>query len=372
MIFSHKLSAQRDPITGVRVIQVTSGKAANHHLYPSGSTCTSDGRFVAHVSHESGSPNFCCTEIGTGELWRLTYRRDINPFSGVLTRDDMAVLFTAGEGLWAVTMPDGTETLMASFAGSRVMDAAVSPDGRFAAVTLRAGGRGRIVEVDLASCGCRDVLVRDGVVSRARYSPLGDRILYSGGAGGGIRVVNRDGTADRLFYAQPAGEWVINGAWLDSNTALFVKFHDGLYAVGALGQAQALFKGPVWHPAVRSDAKLVVCDSHSPDIGLVVMSADGTKWRTLCYPRSSNRGLRWGDHLPTGDETMEPSLLAGEAPVMDGKETEYGPEWTHPHPSFSPDGTSVFYTSDVTGDPQVYLAEIPPEWLGTLIANGIN
>jgi len=368
MIFSPNLSAQRDPITRVRVVQVTSGKAANHHLYPSGSTCTSDGRFVAHVSYEKGFPNFCCTEIASGELWRLTFRRDINPFSGALTRDDMAVLFTAGESLWAVTMPDGTETLMASFAGSRAMDAAVSPDGRFAIVTLRSGGRGRIVEVDLASCACRDILVRDWVVSRARYSPLGDRILYAGGAGERVRVVNRDGTGDRLFYPQPAGEWVLNEAWLDVNTALFVKFHDGLYAIGATGGAQALFKGPVWHVATRADGKLIVCDSHSPDIGLIIMSADGKKWRTLCYPRSTNRGSRWGDPLPGGDETMEASLLAGEAHLLDGKESEYGPEWTHPHPSFSPDGTSVFYTSDVTGEPQVYLAEIPPEWAGSLAA----
>ena len=351
-------------------MQMTTGPAASHNLYPSGPTCTSDGRFVVHVSHESGAPNFCCTETATGEMWRLTYRRDINPFSGAVTRDDMAELYAAGESLWAVTMPDGTETLMASFAGSRVMDMAVSPDGRFAAVTLRSGGRGRIVEVDLASCACRDVLVREGVVSRVRYSPFGDRILYSGGADERVRVVNRDGTADRLFYRQTSGEWVLNGAWLDANTALFVKFHDGLYAIGGTGGAQALFKGPVWHPDARSDGKLIVCDTHSPDIGLIIMSADGTKWRTLCYPRSSNRGSRWGDHLPTGDESMETSLLAGEAAATDGRESEYGPEWTHPHPSFSPDGTSVFYTSDVTGQPQVYLAQIPVEWLGALTATG--
>lgn len=370
MIFSPRLSAQCDPITGVRVVQITGGKASNHHMFPSGPTCTSDGRFVVHVSHESGSPNFCCTETGTGELWRLTYRRDINPFSGALTRDDMAVLYTAGDSLWAVTMPDGTETMMASFAGSRAMEVAVSPEGRFAAVTLRSGNQGRIVEVDLASCECRDVLSREGGASRARYSPLGDRILYSGGAGERVRVVNRDGTGDRLFYAQSPGEWVLNGAWLDANTAVFVKFHDGLYAVGGISGAQALFKGPVWHPAVRRDGKLVVCDSHSPDIGLVVMSADGTKWRTLCYPRSTNRGSRWGDHLPTGDETMEESLLAGGTLMAEGKESEYGPEWTHPHPSFSHDGLSVFFTSDVSGGSQVYVAEIPPEWAGALTDSG--
>jgi len=366
MIYSHKLLTKSDPITGVRVVQITSGKSANYHMYPSGLTCTSDGRFVAYVSDERGAPNICCIEIATGEIWRLTFRRDINPFSGALTRDNMAVLFAAGDGLWAVTMPDGTETLMASFACSRVMDVSTSPDGRFAVLTLRAGGRGRIVEVDLASCACRDILVRDGVVSRARYSPSGGRILYSGGAGERVRVVSRDGTGDRLLYGQTGGEWILNEAWLNEESALFVKFHDGLYSVDLSGETRTLFKGPVWHPATRADGKLIVCDSHSPDIGLLIMSADGTKWRTLCYPRSTNRGSRWGDHRPMGDVTMEASLLAGEAAVASGKESEYGPEWTHPHPSFSADGSAVYYTSDVTGEPQVYLAEIPPEWLGAL------
>ena len=40
-------------------------------------------------------------------------------------------------------------------------------------------------------------------------------------------------------------------------------------------------------------------------------------------------------------------------------DTVYGPQWTHPHPSFSPDETAVVYTSDVSGHSQVYVAVIP-------------
>ena len=39
-------------------------------------------------------------------------------------------------------------------------------------------------------------------------------------------------------------------------------------------------------------------------------------------------------------------------------DTVYGPQWTHPHPSFSASERWVVYTSDVTGHPQVYAAEI--------------
>ena len=39
-------------------------------------------------------------------------------------------------------------------------------------------------------------------------------------------------------------------------------------------------------------------------------------------------------------------------------DTVYGPQWTHPHPSFSPDETKVVFASDKSGNPQVYVAEL--------------
>ena len=42
-------------------------------------------------------------------------------------------------------------------------------------------------------------------------------------------------------------------------------------------------------------------------------------------------------------------------------ETAYGPQWSHPHPSFSPDGQRVAFTSDMTGRPQVYVVDVPGE-----------
>lgn len=40
-------------------------------------------------------------------------------------------------------------------------------------------------------------------------------------------------------------------------------------------------------------------------------------------------------------------------------DTVYGPQWTHPHPSFSRDESMVVFASDRSGCTQVYVAEIP-------------
>ena len=39
-------------------------------------------------------------------------------------------------------------------------------------------------------------------------------------------------------------------------------------------------------------------------------------------------------------------------------DTVYGPQWTHPHPSYSWTENWVVYTSDVSGHSQVYAVEV--------------
>jgi len=39
-------------------------------------------------------------------------------------------------------------------------------------------------------------------------------------------------------------------------------------------------------------------------------------------------------------------------------DTVYGPQCTHPHPSWSRDERRIVFTSDMTGTPQVYVADI--------------
>ena len=42
-----------------------------------------------------------------------------------------------------------------------------------------------------------------------------------------------------------------------------------------------------------------------------------------------------------------------------GVDTVYGPQWTHPHPSWSRDERRIAFASDRTGHTQVYVADLP-------------
>ena len=89
-------------------------------------------------------------------------------------------------------------------------------------------------------------------------------------------------------------------------------------------------------------------DTTFPDIGLQLFDpTDGVgEPRTLCLSASSNQGAHWNtDHCPYDDGIQKP----------------YAPQHTHPHPSFSPDGRRVVFTSDRTGVSQLYEVTLPAE-----------
>ena len=88
-------------------------------------------------------------------------------------------------------------------------------------------------------------------------------------------------------------------------------------------------------------------DTTYPDIGLQLFDPlDGHGLpRTLCLSRSSNLGEHWNTTY---------------CPYDNGPIRVHAPAaHTHPHPSFSPDGGKVVFTSDWSGHAQVYEVSVP-------------
>lgn len=88
----------------------------------------------------------------------------------------------------------------------------------------------------------------------------------------------------------------------------------------------------------------MVADTNFPDTGIRIFDPRDGKGepRTLCHPEASSIGEHWDGPFPYAN---------GPIPV-------YAPQHTHPHPSFSPDGRRVVYTSDRSGFSEVYEVEI--------------
>ena len=118
-----------------------------------------------------------------------------------------------------------------------------------------------------------------------------------------------------------------------------------------------------WHITPNRAGNLVLCDTNHPDTGLYLVDvARGTR-KQICLSESSNQGSQW---LRSRYALAEDFAAARSAAKSEGTlswmevstDTVYGPQWTHPHPSFSSDESKVVFTSDKSGFPQVYVAEL--------------
>ena len=108
----------------------------------------------------------------------------------------------------------------------------------------------------------------------------------------------------------------------------------------------------------------MLCDTVHPDIGLRLVDVETGEHTPICYPQSSSSGSQWKtDRYALAEDWAAAQQTGDREKALSWMEmkvdTVYGPQWTHPHPSFSPDETAVVYTSDVSGHSQVYVAVIP-------------
>jgi oligogalacturonide lyase len=200
--------------------------------------------------------------------------------------------------------------------------------------------RQAIVAVATDGSGQRTIYETDDLLAHAQFSPDGRHVLYASNLPR-LWIVDADGRNNRVLRQQSRQEWITHESWLNDDEVIFSYWPHGLRAIGRDGTGEreiATFSA--WHPAANRDGSLIVCDTTLPDIGLQLVEPASGGHRALCYPAASCQGYQWREPEPIW-----------EGPVP---EAAYGPQWTHPHPSFSPDGRQVLFTSDRTGTSQVY------------------
>lgn len=367
-----------DPETGAEVWQVTDDPVVHHHLYFTNPSITPDGRFVLFISYRTGWPNLFAAEVESGEIRQLTDVDDLNTFSATPAKDSARVFYTASEELRAVYLEGGEEEVVASFPGASLGNCHLSADGSWIVTNVRRDGRNAITAVmtgGATGSTAHTVLETEKEVGHIQFAPTADNAIeYSSDIRHRIWTVNFDGTNDRWLYRQGPDEWITHESWRgNGEEILFVRWPKALMAVSRDGErVRTIAAFNAWHPASRRDGGLIVCDTTLPDIGLQLVNPDTGERRLLCQSRASSKGSQWKRPLPAEEPVDRAALrqpdhpgpepeavkAPGAPPPPSGEETTYGPQWTHPHPSFSPDGRSVVYTSDVSGHSQIYLVTV--------------
>ena len=179
-------------------------------------------------------------------------------------------------------------------------------------------------------------------------------------------TIRRDGSENTCLYLHGNEEFLVHETFLgEAGEELIVVRWP--YALRRFHLARREFRDiarfNAWHIASTRDGRRVLCDTVHPDVGLQLVDVETGERETLCFPRSSCRGSQWArDRYALADDfTAARQAAEREANLswMEMKaDTVYGPQWTHPHPSFSPSENWVVYTSDRTCHPQVYAVEL--------------
>jgi oligogalacturonide lyase len=373
-----------DPRTGARVRQVTDHPSIHHHPFyylP----CMDDAMTrLFFVSHRTGRPEIWCEIRATGELQQLTDQPEIGEWSVHPSHDGRFVYYTAGQGAWRVATDTGKAERLVDFGGLAGREAGMvgaamgtttlSHDDRYWAVLVKIGARFRFIVIDIRT-GRHETILEADTIGHPEFHPSDNALLrYAGSYKQRIWVINRDGTGNRLVYdrqplAKPGQyEWIVHETWNPGRTRrpgspltpdtrhltpeiITANWPRGCIGIDIdTGAVRPVCSFNAWHPSINRQGTLMCTDTTFPDIGLQLFDPrDGVgQPRTLCFPGATNEGKHWDtDHCPYDDEDYKL-----------GKWKVYAPQHTHPHPSFSPDGRFVIFTSDRTGHSQVYEVEV--------------
>ena len=348
-----------DEGTGARITRLTNAPGVNHPLYYLTNSFTSNGDAVVFASDRAGKTDLYRVSLATGQIRRLTDLAGIQPFSGNVVDDH--VYFVAGGQVHCLSLRDGRDRIIAERPGCDLGEVTVSCDRQWVATLITKPGTAGLLIA--RTDGSESHVILDGV--RALYHPQfhptdPDRLIYAADPPDPrVWTVRRDGRDDRCVYRNAADEWFVHETFLGtSDRVIVVHWHRGLCEVGLdTGELRRIAELNAWHIASNANGSRIVCDTHLPDIGLCLIDPSTGEHRVLCRTGASNRGTQWREPVPLSADADAP----GWATMVETQTTEtaYGPQWTHPHPSFSPDGRRVAYTSDAGGWPQVYVVDVP-------------
>ena len=357
-----------DRCTGTRIRQVTAASALHHHPFFIIPAYDDAMQRLIFVSYRTGTPQIFAEERATGELRQLTDRPDLGEWSVHPSHNGEAVFFTAGTSGWRLDLETLEERELVNFdvvcksklAAKGVATAmkeegmvaaamgttALSHDDKWWAVKFNIGKEAALAIIDTET-GEHDIILQRDSIAHLQFCPDDTNLLYyAGPLTDRVWVIHRDGSGNRRLYAQnlEKNEWITHETWIPGTRELaFVDWPRGVRCINVdTGAERQVTSFNAWHAISNPAGTRMVADTNFPDIGIQTFDPRDSigEPQTLCYPNASSIGEHWN----------------GPFPYANGPIQVYAPQHTHPHPSFSPDGQHIVFTSDRSGYAQIYEA----------------
>jgi oligogalacturonide lyase len=363
--FDSEHSTYRDRATGALVHQLTSRPCINHATYFLQSSFTPDGQTLVFISYRAGEAAqlFEIYPFPSGEIRQLTDGVPIHPFSAAIHPDGSRIFFVRQGGIWSLDRTSLEETCVVDFPGAQLGECSLGEGARWLTAAVKRGGESGIA-AGRADGGGWHFIPFPRTVIHPQFHPIEPEwIEFAGDPAPRMHRVRRDGTGLECLYEHANDEFVVHETFLgDTGDLVYTVWPRALCRMNwRSGERTTICEFNAWHITPSRDGSRVLCDTNHPDRGLHLIDVATGSLRQLCVTESSNGGSQWKTSRYALAEDFAAARSAGKTGALSWMEvstdTVYGPQWTHPHPSFSPDETKVVFASDRSGHPQVYVVE---------------
>jgi len=357
----------RDDKTGAVVHQLTRHSSINHNLYFLNHSFTPDGRTVLLTSYRDGDPNLFELAFPDGQLRQLTAGPQLHPFSACLSPSGEDVYFTRAGSIWKLARASLEETCLATFEDAQLGECNLNHSGEWIVTAIKQRGHSGIA-VAMTDGSHQDIVLRwPRTIIHPQFHPVDYQLVeFSSDPAPRMHLLDLQTGKVECLHQHDNDEFVVHETFL--GTTPEVVFTVWPFSLKRLHlesrEILEIAAFNAWHISPSADGTRILCDTNHPDLGIQIIDVATGARRTVCHPQSSNGGSQWktsryavaADWARAAEQQFERNQSLS---WMEMKtDTVYGPQWTHPHPSWSPDEKQVVYTSDVSGTAQVYVAEI--------------
>lgn len=363
----------RDSATGAPSWQLTNHPSINHATYFLQCSFSADGQQLLFISNRSGAWNLFAVEgFPGGPIRQLTHGPAIHPFSPAFHPDGQQILFVRQGGVWALDRTTLHERCITQFPGASVGECSLDASGQWLVAAIKQHGANGLAVGRVDGTNWQ-VLPYPRTVIHPQFHPVDPNwILFAGDPAPRMHRIRRDGTHLECLHHHDNDEFVVHETFLGQTGDIVYTvwpFRLASLQWEALAGAPRLHRTIVetnaWHITPNRSGTKVLFDTNHPDRGICLAAVATGQIVQVCAPQASGAGTQWRtSRYALAEDFAAARSSAKDAKVLSwmeaGADTVYGPQWTHPHPSFSRDETSVVYTSDRTGSAQVYVSQLPP------------
>lgn len=342
---------------------MTAADAISHPTYFLQRSFTPDNRSLIFTSYRTGGPQLFECGFPDGAIQQITDGEPIHPFSPAILPSG-EILFVRRDAVWSLDRATQAERCVAELEGAQLGEPSFSAGGEWLVAAYKRGAENGLFTGNINGSEWRTIPFERTVI-HPQFHPLEpDWIEFAGDPAPRMFRVRRDGSGLECLHMHDNDEFVVHETFLGTTSDLV--FTVWPFAVRRLNwntrEISEIAALNAWHIAPNRAGDAILCDTNHPDEGLFLIDVRTGGRRRICLSESSNRGSQWKTSRYALREDFEAARSGAKANLSwmeTATDTVYGPQWTHPHPSFSPDETLVAFASDRTGVTQVYVAEIP-------------